>query len=48
MTALLAIDTATRRVRRYISQVHAGVRKVYATHELNIQPPLLTAEAEIA
>ena len=39
MTALVLIDTATRKVRRYVPQVHAGVRRARCTHESEIIPP---------
>lgn len=39
MTALLCIDTATRLVRRYTPQVHAGVRRARCTHEYLIEQP---------
>lgn len=39
MTALLCIDTASLRVRRYMPQVHAGVRKAHCTHEYTIERP---------
>lgn len=39
MTALCCVDTETRRLRRYILQVHAGMRRAVGTHEYNIIAP---------
>ena len=39
MIALCCVDTKTLTFRRYVLQVHAGVRRAVSTHEFAIERP---------